>query len=138
MNEHANPSPPTPNPSPQWGEGSGAAHFLRLARLPEGAGRQRADSDKASRRGLRALAQHAGADAAIVNTSGFLDSAKAESLAALDAYAPRRRPRVDWVQRQSEAVGRSALLPAVMRGAVLRQQGTQQFEARYAPLISAP
>jgi 2-polyprenyl-6-methoxyphenol hydroxylase-like FAD-dependent oxidoreductase len=58
--------------------------------------------------------------------------------AALDAYAPRRRPRVDWVQRQSEALGRSALLPAAMRDAVLRQQGAQQFEARYAPLISAP
>jgi 2-polyprenyl-6-methoxyphenol hydroxylase-like FAD-dependent oxidoreductase len=58
--------------------------------------------------------------------------------AALDAYAPRRCPRVDWVQRQSEALGRSALLPAAMRDSVLRQQGTQQFEARYAPLISAP
>jgi 2-polyprenyl-6-methoxyphenol hydroxylase-like FAD-dependent oxidoreductase len=58
--------------------------------------------------------------------------------AALDAYATRRRPRVDWVQRQSEALGRSALLPAAMRDAVLRQEGTQQFEARYAPLISAP
>jgi FAD-dependent urate hydroxylase len=57
---------------------------------------------------------------------------------ALDAYVPRRRPRVDWVQRQSEALGRSALLPAAMRDAALRQHGTQQFEARYAPLISAP
>ena len=37
--------------------------------------------------------------------------------AALDAYPPRRHPRVDWVQRQSEALGRSALLPAAMRDA---------------------
>jgi 2-polyprenyl-6-methoxyphenol hydroxylase-like FAD-dependent oxidoreductase len=58
--------------------------------------------------------------------------------AALDAYEPRRRPRVDWVQRQSEALGRSALLPAAVRDAVLREHGAQQFEARYAPLISAP
>ncbi len=58
--------------------------------------------------------------------------------AALNAYAPRRRPRVDWVQRQSDALGRSALLPAAMRDAVLRQEGTQQFEARYAPLLSPP
>jgi 2-heptyl-3-hydroxy-4(1H)-quinolone synthase len=58
--------------------------------------------------------------------------------AALDAYTPRRRPRVDWVQRQSEALGRSALLPPATRDEVLRQQGAQQFEARYAPLISAP
>jgi 2-polyprenyl-6-methoxyphenol hydroxylase-like FAD-dependent oxidoreductase len=58
--------------------------------------------------------------------------------AALDAYAPRRRPRVDWVQRQSEALGHNALLPAAMRDAVLRQQGAQQFEARYARLISTP
>jgi FAD-dependent urate hydroxylase len=58
--------------------------------------------------------------------------------AALDAYEPRQRPRVDWVQRQSEALGRSALLPSAVRDAVLRQQGTQQFEARYTPFISAP
>jgi 2-polyprenyl-6-methoxyphenol hydroxylase-like FAD-dependent oxidoreductase len=58
--------------------------------------------------------------------------------AALDAYARRRRPRVDWVQAQSDALARGALLPAAMRDAVLRQQGAQQFEARYTPLLSAP
>ena len=58
--------------------------------------------------------------------------------AALDAYAPRRRPRVDWVQAQSDALGHGALLPTAMRDAVLRQQGAQQFAARYAPLLSAP
>jgi 2-polyprenyl-6-methoxyphenol hydroxylase-like FAD-dependent oxidoreductase len=57
---------------------------------------------------------------------------------ALDAYARRRRPRVDWVQAQSDALARGALLPAAARDAVLRQQGTQQFEARYAPLVSEP
>ena len=62
-----------------------------------------------------------------------------ESLdAALDAYVRRRRPRVDWVQAQSEALGRSALLPAAMRDSVLRQHGAQQFRDRYAPLLSAP
>jgi 2-polyprenyl-6-methoxyphenol hydroxylase-like FAD-dependent oxidoreductase len=58
--------------------------------------------------------------------------------AALDAYARRRRPRVDWVQAQSDTLARGALLPAAMRDAVLRQQGAQQFEARYTPLLSAP
>jgi FAD-dependent urate hydroxylase len=58
--------------------------------------------------------------------------------AALDAYMLRRRPRVDWVQAQSDALGRSALLPAAIRDAALRQHGTQQFQARYAPLLSAP
>jgi 2-polyprenyl-6-methoxyphenol hydroxylase-like FAD-dependent oxidoreductase len=57
---------------------------------------------------------------------------------ALDAYALRRRPRVDWVQAQSDALGRSALLPAATRDAALREQGAQQFEARFAPLLSAP
>jgi 2-polyprenyl-6-methoxyphenol hydroxylase-like FAD-dependent oxidoreductase len=62
-----------------------------------------------------------------------------ESLeAALDAYVRRRRPRVDWVQAQSEALGRSALLPATMRDSVLRRDGAQQFRDRYAPLLSAP
>ncbi len=57
---------------------------------------------------------------------------------ALDAYARRRRPRVDWVQAQSDALARGALLPPAARDDVLRQQGAQQFEARYAPLISEP
>jgi FAD-dependent urate hydroxylase len=57
---------------------------------------------------------------------------------ALDAYEPRRRPRVDWVQAQSAALARDALLPASARNAALRQHGARQFEARFAPLISAP
>ena len=74
-------------------------------------------------------------DAAVL--AELLQSAESVD-AALDAYSARRRPRVDWVQRQSEALGRGALLPAAMRDAVLRQQGVQQFEARYAPLLAAP
>ena len=45
----------------------------------------------------------------------------------IDAYAPRRRPRVDWVRRQSEALGRGALLPAAMPDAVSGREGAQQF-----------
>ena len=73
---------PHPNPLPRAGEGDcprcaavaidagdrhrrrrapfRAAHFLRLARLPEGARRQRADPHAAARRGLRAFAHSRG------------------------------------------------------------------------------
>jgi 2-polyprenyl-6-methoxyphenol hydroxylase-like FAD-dependent oxidoreductase len=58
--------------------------------------------------------------------------------AALDAYSPRRRPRVAWVQAQSDALGRTMLAPAVMRDAVIRERGAQAFRDRYAPLLFPP
>ncbi len=52
--------------------------------LPQGAGRQRTHPDPPARRRLRRISpDYAGADAVIVNTCGFLDSAKAESLDAI-------------------------------------------------------
>ncbi len=64
---------------------AGAAHFLRVARLSQGAGRQRADSHALRAEGYELSKTHAGADAVIVNTCGFLDSAKQELLAAIGA-----------------------------------------------------
>ena len=61
------------------------AHLLRLARLPEGAGRQRTHSHALRAEGYELSRSHAGADAVIVNTCGFLDSAKKESLEAIGA-----------------------------------------------------
>jgi 2-polyprenyl-6-methoxyphenol hydroxylase-like FAD-dependent oxidoreductase len=58
--------------------------------------------------------------------------------AALDAYTPRRRPRVDWVQAQSDAQGKTVFLPAAVRDAAIREHGAQAFRARYAPLLAAP
>ena len=57
---------------------------------------------------------------------------------ALDAFVPRRRPRVDWVQSQSGALGQNVLLPPGVRDAVLRERGAQAFRARYGPLLTAP
>jgi len=58
--------------------------------------------------------------------------------AALNAYSPRRRPRVDWVQAQSDAFGWNVLAPAVVRDAAIRERGAQAFRDRYAPLLPAP
>jgi 2-polyprenyl-6-methoxyphenol hydroxylase-like FAD-dependent oxidoreductase len=59
--------------------------------------------------------------------------------AALDAFSPRRRPRVDWVQTQSNALARNALAgPAAARDAVIREHGAQAFRDRYAPLLLPP
>jgi 2-polyprenyl-6-methoxyphenol hydroxylase-like FAD-dependent oxidoreductase len=58
--------------------------------------------------------------------------------AALDAYTPRRRPRVDWVQAQSDAQGKAVFLPAAVRDVAIRERGAQTFRDRYAPLLAAP
>ena len=58
--------------------------------------------------------------------------------AALDAYSPRRRPRVDWVQAQSDKLARDALAPAAARDPVIKERGAQAFRDRYAPLLPAP
>jgi FAD-dependent urate hydroxylase len=58
--------------------------------------------------------------------------------AALDAYSPRRRPRVDWVQAQSDELARNALAPAAARDPVIKERGAQAFRDRFAPLLPAP
>jgi 2-polyprenyl-6-methoxyphenol hydroxylase-like FAD-dependent oxidoreductase len=57
---------------------------------------------------------------------------------ALAAYVQRRRPRVDWVQRESGVLGKNALLPRTIRDAVLRERGAEMFRARYLPLLAEP
>jgi FAD-dependent urate hydroxylase len=57
---------------------------------------------------------------------------------ALDAYARRRRPRVDWVQSQSRVLGQSLLLPPELRNGVLLERGERMFKERYAPLTPPP
>ena len=58
--------------------------------------------------------------------------------AALDAFSPRRRPRVDWVQAQSDELARNALAPAAARDAIIKQRGVQAFRDRFAPLLATP
>jgi len=58
--------------------------------------------------------------------------------AALDAFSPRRRPRVDWVQAQSDALARNALAPAAVRDAIIKEHGAQAFRDRFAPLLRPP
>ena len=57
---------------------------------------------------------------------------------ALEAYDLRRRPRVEWVHQQSQAVAQSFQLPSAARNDALRQYGEQMFQRRFAPLLVAP
>jgi FAD-dependent urate hydroxylase len=57
---------------------------------------------------------------------------------ALEAYVARRRPRVSWVHRESDAVAHSFRLPAATRDAALRQHGGWMLRRRFAPLVAAP
>ena len=62
---------------------AGAEGELRLTRLPEGVGRSERIVTRLRAEGYELTRQHEGADLVIVNTCGFLDSAQAESLAAI-------------------------------------------------------
>jgi 2-polyprenyl-6-methoxyphenol hydroxylase-like FAD-dependent oxidoreductase len=57
---------------------------------------------------------------------------------ALTSYVNRRKPRVEWVQRQSMAVGKSLSVPSAVRNAAVREGGDQMMQARFGPLVSAP
>jgi len=58
--------------------------------------------------------------------------------AALESYVRRRKPRVEWVQHQSMAVGESLIIPSAVRNATLCQRGNEAMHARFGPLVSAP
>jgi 2-polyprenyl-6-methoxyphenol hydroxylase-like FAD-dependent oxidoreductase len=57
---------------------------------------------------------------------------------ALANYVRRRKPRVEWVQRQSMTVGESLAIPAAVRNAALRDRGNEAMQARFGPLVSSP
>ena len=57
---------------------------------------------------------------------------------ALASYVSRRKPRVEWVQHQSMAVGESLIIPSAVRNATLCQRGNEAMHARFGPLVSAP
>lgn len=64
---------------------------------------------------------------------------QAESVeSALDRYASRRRPRVDWVQQQSRAWAESYRLPPANRDAAVRERGEEVTQDRFRPLIPVP
>lgn len=57
---------------------------------------------------------------------------------ALESYASRRRPRVDWVQQESRAWAESYRLPPTNRNAAVRERGEQVTQDRFRPLIPVP
>ena len=57
---------------------------------------------------------------------------------ALASYVNRRKPRVEWVQRQSMAVGDLLKVPSAVRNSGMREAGDQMMQARFKPLVQAP
>jgi len=57
---------------------------------------------------------------------------------ALVSYVGRRKPRVEWVQQQSMAVGASLTIPPAARNAAVREQANEAMQARFGPLVPAP
>ena len=58
--------------------------------------------------------------------------------AAIAAFGVRRRPRVEWVREQSQALTDLVRLPAAVRDRGLRDHGVSAFHDRYRPLVAAP
>ena len=57
---------------------------------------------------------------------------------AIEMFVARRKPRVDWVQRQSRGVGDMLGLPPARRNAALREGGKSAFYDRFQPLTAWP
>jgi FAD-dependent urate hydroxylase len=57
---------------------------------------------------------------------------------ALASYVRRRKPRVEWVQQESMAVGKILTVSPRVRNAALRENGGAAMQARFAPLVPAP
>ena len=62
----------------------------------------------------------------------------ADTRAAVAAFGARRRPRVEWVREQSQALTDLVRLPAAVRDRGLRDRGVSAFHDRYRPLVAAP
>jgi 2-polyprenyl-6-methoxyphenol hydroxylase-like FAD-dependent oxidoreductase len=57
---------------------------------------------------------------------------------AINRFIVRRSPRVNWVQRQSRALGEMFRMPPGLRNAALRERGKSAFYERFQPLIALP
>ena len=65
-------------------------------------------------------------------------SSTADLESALAAFVSRRRPRVDWVQQESRAVGEMLGTAAILRNTALRERGRKAFYDRFRPLTALP
>jgi len=57
---------------------------------------------------------------------------------ALASYVRRRKPRVEWVQRQSMGLGNLLTASSAARDAMLRERATQLMQDRFGPLVQPP
>jgi FAD-dependent urate hydroxylase len=57
---------------------------------------------------------------------------------ALASYVRRRKPRVEWVQRQSMGLADLLTASSAPRNATLREKGTQLMQDRFGPLVPPP
>jgi FAD-dependent urate hydroxylase len=58
--------------------------------------------------------------------------------AALESYVRRRKPRSEWVQRQSMTLANLVTAPSAARNDTLRERGIQVMQDRFGPLVPSP
>ncbi|WP_004580200.1 FAD-dependent monooxygenase [Marinobacter nanhaiticus] len=56
--------------------------------------------------------------------------------AALASYTDRRRPRVEWVQKQCKARDKMRSMPRMARSSILKLFGNALYERSYTPLLA--
>ena len=57
---------------------------------------------------------------------------------ALASYVRRRKPRVEWVQRQSMGLANLLTASSAARNATLSERGTRLMQDRFGPLVPPP
>ena len=69
--------------------------------------------------------------------SGALTSARSP-IHALEAFAVRRRSRIDWVKQRTHRRDRIRRLPTLLRNLSLRLMGSAIYKTDYRPLFDEP
>jgi 2-polyprenyl-6-methoxyphenol hydroxylase-like FAD-dependent oxidoreductase len=89
-----------------------------------------------------AMPPHAGQGGSLAVEDALVlaeELARADTLAAAFAcFTARRRPRVEWVRRQTRAAAAAWMLPPRQRDEVLRERGDALLQERYRPLRALP
>jgi FAD-dependent urate hydroxylase len=89
-----------------------------------------------------AMPPHAGQGGSLAAEDALVlaeELARADTLpAAFARFTARRRPRVEWVRRQTRAAAAAWMLPPPQRDQVLRERGDRLLQERYRPLRALP
>ena len=65
-------------------------------------------------------------------------AARGTSPEAIAEFVGRRRPRLDWIRKQTNRRDRLRGLPRLIREPLLRRMAARTYRANYLPLLDPP